>query len=46
MKSSIAPIIVNPKLGGFWSSSRHSGGGEIITGGLYIAMPAYGVMRG
>ena len=44
-KSSVAAIIVNPSSGGFWSSSRHPAREEIITGGLYIAMPASGVMR-
>ena len=44
-KSSIVAIVINPRSGGFWSSSRHPAGEEIVTGGLYITMPASGVMR-
>ena len=44
-KSSIAAIIVNLRSGEFGRSSRHPAGGEIITGGFYIIMPASGVMR-
>ena len=44
MKSFVAAMIINPRLGGFWSSSSHPAGEEIITGGLYITMPAFGVM--
>ena len=43
-KSSIVAVIINPRSGGFWSSSQHPTGGEIITRGLYITMPASGVM--
>ena len=45
MKSFVAAVVINPRSGGFWSSSMHPAGGEIITGGLYITMPASGVMR-
>ena len=34
-----------PRSGGFWSSSRHPAGEEIVTGGLYITMPASSVIR-
>ena len=45
MKSSVAAVVINPRSGGFWRSSRHPAEGEIITGGIYIAMPASEVMR-
>ena len=33
------------QIGGVLTFSRHPAGGEIITGGFYIIMPASGVMR-
>ena len=45
MKSFIATVGINPRSGVFGSSSWHPAGGDIITGGLYITMPASRVMR-
>ena len=45
MKKFVAAVVINPRSGGFWSSSQHPVGGEIITGGLYITMPTSEVMR-
>ena len=39
------PSSSTPDQGGSEAVSRHSAGEEIITGGLFITMPASGVMR-